>query len=169
MSVTDLGGIRIPPAAAAWVDRLMLVFLGLLVLWVVLKLAGLAMRRAYNLTPVATADSKNVKPDFLKVDHAARQQMIERGREFDRRQAGGLAKATTATSFGVVASGFVTFVSAAFLAFGRVEELDATWRSLSAKDRFVAIIQTHPVGFTLALAMVAAAGVRWVRSFRASK
>ncbi|RPJ80754.1 MAG: hypothetical protein EHM13_11525, partial [Acidobacteria bacterium] len=65
MSVSDLSGVQIPPGVAVWVDRLMLVFLGLFVLWVVLKAIGFAMRRSYNLTPVATASSRDIRPDFL--------------------------------------------------------------------------------------------------------
>jgi hypothetical protein len=169
MSVTGLVDVHVPPATAVWIDRVMWVFVALLVLWVVLKLIGYAMRRSYNLTPVGTAGSRNVKPDFLAVDHAGRKQMIERGREFDRVESSGLAKALTVTNVGVVASGLVSFVSAAFLAFGRIEELDTTWRNLSAKDRFVAIVQSHPVGFALALVMIVAAFARLAMTFRTSR
>lgn len=169
MSVTELGGVQVPPGVAVWIDRAVYLFLGLFVLWVVLKAVGFAMRRAYNLTPVATAKSKDVRPDFLKVDHAAQKEMLERGREFDRQQARGLETATSAAGFGMVASGFVTFVSAAFLAFGRVEDLDSTWRTISAKDKLTAIVQSHPMGFAIAFAMVVAAGWRYVASLRKAR
>ncbi len=168
MSVSDLG-VRIPAAVAGWVDTVMLIFLGLFVLWVVLKVIGYAMRRSYNLTPVATAGSKDIKPDFLKVDHAAQKQMIERGREFDRTASPALAKALTATNIGVLLSGCVSFVSAAFLAFGRIQDLDTTWRDLSAKDRFAAIIQSHPYGFGIALIMIVAALARLLMTLRRAK
>ncbi len=169
MSVSQLGEIRVPPSAAVWIDRLMLVFLGLFVVWVVLKLIGFAMRRSYNLTPAATAGSRDIKPDFLQVDHAAQKQMIERGREFDRGAAPSVVKAASLTNWGVVVSGLVSFVSAAFLAFGRIEELDKTWQDVSARDRFAAIIGSHPIGFTLALAMIVAALVRLTMTFRKAK
>jgi hypothetical protein len=169
MSVSDLGRIQIPAPVAAWINTVVLVFLGLLILWIVLKVIGFALRRSYNLTPVATAGSKDIKPDFLTVDHATQKQMIERGREFDRARTAGVARAASMASIGVIASGLISLVSAAFLAFGRVEELDATWHRLSTKERFVAIVQSHPVGFTIALAIVIAATARFVMTLRRPK
>jgi hypothetical protein len=169
MSVSDLGGVQIPPAVAAWINTVVLIFLGLFTLWVVLKVIGFALRRSYNLTPVATARSRDIKPDFLKVDHAAQKQLIERGREFDRTASPRLARALSVTNIGVIASGIVSFISAVFLAFGRIEELDATWHKLSAKDRFVAIVESHPVGFAIALAIIVAALARLVMTFRRAK
>jgi hypothetical protein len=169
MPVSDLARIQIPAPVAAWVNTILLVFAGLLILWIVLKVIGFALRRSYNLTPVATARSEDVRPDFLEVDHAAQKQMIERGHEFDRARTAGVARAASMASIGVIASGAISLVSAAFLAFGRVEELDATWQRLSTKDRFIAIVQSHPVGFTIALAIVLAATARFVMTLRRSK
>jgi hypothetical protein len=169
MSLTELAGIQVPPATAAWIDRVMLVFLGLFVLWIVLKAIGFAYRRSYNLTPVATAGSKDIRPDFLKVDHAAQQRLLDRGRDFGLPAAPRLEKAVWLTNKGMLASGLVTFASAVFLAFGRIEEFDATWRTMSAKDKFVAIVESHPVGFAIALAMVLAALVRLMMTLRRAK
>jgi hypothetical protein len=169
MSVTDLAGIPVPPATAAWIDASMLVFLGLFVLWAVLKAIDFAYRRSYNLTPVATAGSKDIRPDFLKIDRGAQKQVLDRGRDFDRPAAPRLEKTVWVANAGMVASGLVTFVSAAFLAVGRIEELDATWRNLSAKDRFVAIVESHPVGFAIAFAMIVAALVRLTMTLRRVK
>jgi hypothetical protein len=169
MSVSDLTVTPLPPAVAAWIDRVMLVFLGLFILWVVLKVIGFAVRRSYNLTPVATASSKDIKPDFLTVDHKAQKQMSERGREFDRATSRGVVTAATVTNWGVLASGLVTLASAAFLAIGRIEEFDATWQKLSTKDKFVAIVLSHPVGFAIALAMIVAALYRLIKTVRTAK
>ncbi len=168
MSVTNLG-VQVPPDVAWWIDRAIVVFLVLFTVWVVLKIIGFGYRRSYNLTPAATAGSKDIKPDFLKVDHAAQKQMVERGRKFDRQASPGLARATGLAGYGVIASGIVSFVSAVFLAFGRIEELDATWRKLSATDRFAAIVQSHPFGFAIALAMIVAALARVAMSIRKAK
>ncbi len=169
MSLTQLAGIQVPPATAAWIDKVMLVFLGLFVLWVVLKAIGFFYRRSYNLTPVATAGSKDIRPDFLKVDRAAQKQMLDRGRSFGLPAAPPLEKAVWLTNTGMLASGLVTFVSAAFLAVGRIEEFDTTWRNLSAKDKFVAIVESHPVGFAIALAMILAAMVRLTMTLRRAR
>ncbi len=168
MPVSDLGRIQIPAPVAAWINTVVLVFLGLLILWVVLKVIGFALRRSYNLTPVATAGSRNVRPDFLKVDHAAQKQLLERGRDFDRARPA-MARAMSVASAGVIASGIISLVSAAFLALGRIEELDATWQRLSTRERFVAIIESHPVGFAIALAIVVAASVRFLKTVRKPK
>lgn len=169
MSVTGLAGMRVPPATAAWIDMAVLVLLGLFVLWIVLKAIGFAYRRSYNLTPVATAGSRNVRPDFLSVDREKQKQMVERGSEFGRPPAPPLQRAARLTSVAMIASGVVTFVSATFLAFGRIEDLDATWRNLSAKDRFAAIVGSHPFGFAIALAMTGAALVRLTLALRRAK
>jgi hypothetical protein len=169
MSLTDLAGVQLPPSTAAWIDRLLLVCIGLSILWIVLEVIGFAYRRSYNLTPVATTGSKDIKPDFLKVDRAAQERLLERGRDFGRPAEPVARKAARLGSLGMIASGLVTLVSAAFLAFGRVEEFDATWRNLSAKDRFVAIVQSHPVGFTIALAMTVAAIIRFSMSLRRAR
>ncbi|MGE5359743.1 MAG: hypothetical protein ACM3NQ_12065 [Bacteroidales bacterium] len=165
MSVTDLG-VKVPPAAAAWIDWVMLIFLGLFILWAVLKAIGFALRRSYNLTPVATASTKDIRLDFLTLDRAAQKQMVERGREFDRATTPGVVRAARVTNWGVVVSGIVTLVSAAFLALGRIEEFDTTWQKLSAQDKFVAIVQSHPVGFAIAAAMIAAALYRLMKTVR---
>jgi hypothetical protein len=70
---------------------------------------------------------------------------------------------------GMIASGLVTFASAVFLAVGRIEEFDKTWQNLSAKDKFVAIVQSHPVGFAIALAMIVAALFRLTMTLRRAK
>lgn len=169
MPVTDLGAVSVPPAAAAWIDRLLLVCLGLFAAWLVLKIAGYMMRRAYNLTPVATAGAKGVTPDFLRIDAAAQAQTIARGRAFDRGDLEGFGRAAHLTRMGMVASGFLSFAVAAFLAFGRVEEFDRTWRNLSGRDRFLAIVETHPVGFAIALTLIVAAMAKLLISFRTAR
>lgn len=170
MPATAPGSLTIPPGVAAWMDTVMYVFVGLVVLWIVLKAIGFALRRSYNLTPVATAPGKGVTPDFLTVDHDARKQMIDRGRAFDEQaKSSGLGKAMTAANVGVVLSGLLSFLSAAFLAFGRIKELDETWKDLSVGDRFVAIVQSHPIGFTIAFAMTIAALTRLVMTVRTAK
>jgi hypothetical protein len=165
MPVSELGRVQVPAPLAAWIDAIVLLFLGLLVLWIVLKAVGFALRRSYNLTPVATAGSRDIRPDFLKVDRAAQKQLLERGREFDRTRPA-VAKAASVAGIGVMASGVVSLVSAAFLAFGRIQELDATWHTLSSRDRFVAIVESHPVGFAIAFAIVVAASARFLMTLR---
>jgi hypothetical protein len=169
MPTVNLAQIQLPPAVAGWIDRFLYLFLGLVLRWVVLKVIGFSMRRAYNLTPAGTAKSKNLKPDFLKVDHRERERLIDRGRQFDEAQEVPVKKALNAAGFGVIASGLVSFVSAAFFALGRIEDYDEIWRNLSARERFVAIVQSHPFGFAVALLIIIGGLIRLVPVLRRAK
>jgi hypothetical protein len=162
----NLSEIQLPPAIAAWTDRLLYIFLGLILLWIVLKIIGYFMRRAYNLTAAATARSKNLKPDFLKVDRAQRQELIDRGKQFDLAYEPSVEKVATATRFGVVLTALISFGSAAFFAFGRVEEIDQTWHKLTAAHRFSLILQSHPVGFVIAILIVIGGLIQLVMTLR---
>jgi hypothetical protein len=167
MLLQDLSQVQVPPGVAIWINRLLFLSLGLLVLWLVLEVLAFFMRRAYNLTPAESTSSKNLRPDFLKVDHKAREEMIERGKEFTAApQSGGVAAAASTASLGAIGSGLLTFVSATFFAFGRVEELDKTWKDLSGWDRLTTIVQSHPVGFAFAGLLVVGAGFRLVKTIR---
>jgi hypothetical protein len=136
------------------VDRAVYIFLGLVLIWVVLKVIAYFMRRAYNLTPVGTAKSKNVKPDFLKVDHAQRDQIIDRGRQFDKAQEPPVETAARATKWGVVISAVASFAAAVFFALSRVPDYEEMWGRFSTWNKFLAIVLSHPVGFTIAVIMI---------------
>jgi hypothetical protein len=167
-----LGGvseIQLPPAVAAWTDRIVYILLGLVFLWIVLKIIGFFMRRAYNLTAAETARSKNLKPDFLKVDHAQREDLIERGKQFDLVNAPPVEKAATAARFGIILSAFITFSSAAFFALGRIEDYDQTWRKLTAIDKFWAILKSHPVGFIVAVLIIIGGLAQLILTLRKKK
>lgn len=163
---SSLGEIQIPPAAAVWIDRIVYIFLGLVLLWIVLKVIGFFMRRAYNLTPAGTAKSKNLKPDFLKVDHAQRQELIDRGRQFDIAYEPPVEKVATAARFGVIFSALISFGTAAFFAFGRIEDYDQTWRKLTSFDKFGAILQSHPIGFIIAILIIIGGVIQLLMTLR---
>jgi hypothetical protein len=162
----SLSEIQLPPAIAAWTDRFIYIFIGLVLLWIVLKIIGYFMRRAYNLTVAATKKSKNLQPDFLKVDHAQRQDLIDRGKQFDIAHEPPVVKASTAAQFGVVFTALISFGSAVFFALGRVEDYDQTWHKLAATQKFGAILRTHPVGFIIAILIVIGGLVQLVMTLR---
>jgi hypothetical protein len=162
----SLSEIHLPQSVAAWTDRILYIFIGLVLLWIILKIIGYCMRRAYNLTAAATSKSKNVKPDFLKVDHAQRQDLIDRGRQFDTIYEPPVEKVATAARFGVVFSALISFGTAAFFAIGRVEDYDQTWRKLTAFDKFSAILRSHPVGFIIAILIIIGGVIQLVMTLR---
>jgi hypothetical protein len=165
----NLSQIQIPPLVAAWVDRVVFVLVTLILVWVVLELVGYFMRRAYNLTPVGTAKSKNVRPDFLKVDHSARDEMVRKGKQFDVAQMAGVGKAATAISIGAGISGCLSFVIAAFLALGNIQGYEETWNKFSSPEKFLAIVQNHPYGFFIAVVVVIASFLRLLPMIRGNK
>ena len=165
----DLIAIQLPPAIAGWTDRVVYIFLGLVLLWIVLKTIGFLMRRAYNLKPAETTGSKNLKPDFLKVDHAQRETLIERGKQFDIAIEPPVVKAATAARFGVILTAFISFGSAAFFALGRVEEYDQTWHKLTAVDKFTAILKSHPIGFIAAILIIIGGMIQLILTVRKKK
>jgi hypothetical protein len=137
-----------------WIGPVVYAFLGLVLIFIVLKVIGYFMRRAYNLTPAGTAKSKNVQPDFLKVDHAQRERMLDRGRQFDAAMSPPVESAASVTKWGMFLSGIISFGSAVFFALGRIEDAEHVWNQISAWDRFVLIVQTYPVGFSIAVIMI---------------
>ena len=64
--------------------RLFQITVAVAALWLALSLFVYWRRRAANLTPVtAPRMSKDAQPEFLKVDHKAREAAIERGEAFE--------------------------------------------------------------------------------------
>ncbi len=161
--------IQLPPGITAWIDLFLYIFLGLVLLWIVLKIIGYFMRRAYNLTVAATTSSKNLKPDFLKVDHAQRQELIDRGKQFDLAHELPVEKVTTAARLGVIFTAFISFASAAFFALGRVEDYDQTWHKLAAGRKFTLILRSHPIGFIIAIVIVVAGIIQLVMTLHQKK
>ncbi|WP_375398598.1 hypothetical protein [uncultured Sphingomonas sp.] len=75
---------RIPPEAWPLIDITSKITLAVVAIWIVLSLIAWWRRRAYNLTIASTARrNKKAQPDFLKVDHKARDAAIERGHEHE--------------------------------------------------------------------------------------
>jgi hypothetical protein len=165
----SLSEIELPPAVAAWTGLIFYIFIGLVLLWIVLKIIGFFYRRAYNLTPAATTGSKNLKPDFLKVDHAQREELIAKSRQFDAVYNHPIEKAATAAQFGVIFTALVSFGTTVFFALGKVEDNDVLWRKLTAGHKFGAIVQAHPVGFVITILIIIGGLVQMVLAVRKKK
>jgi hypothetical protein len=162
----NLSEIHVPPSVAAWTDRILYIFIGLVLLWIILKIIGYFMRRAYNLTAAETTKSKNLKPDFLKVDHAQRQELIDRGKQFDLANEPPVERVASAARFGAIFTALISFGSAAFFALGRVEDYDQTWHKLAATDKFAAILKSHPTGFIIVILVIIAGVIQLVMTVR---
>ena len=166
--------LQIPAAVADWMASLLWMLIVLALGWAALAALLHGKRRAYNLSPVETAGGKDIRPDFLKVDQAARQRQIDRGEAFSA-GGDGLPEAAPrstydrALSLTRVAGIFValsSFVMAVIFAFVRIEFIEATWQKYSAIERLAAILQQYPVGFGVAIVVIVNAFVRLILTLR---
>lgn len=133
----------------------------LIIAWVVLSAAGYMQRRAYHLTVAGSATSKNIKPDFLTVDHAARQEAIERGKAFDRALASPpiietIASATSYSRIVALVLAVASFIAACASALQKIEPLQAAFESWSSWDRLIDLIMRYKLGFAIALIVILA-------------
>lgn len=132
-------------------------------LWFVTGLIGYFHRRAYNLTRAESSPSKNVKPDFLSVDEAKRQAAIKRGEAFDKvleaREAAVSPAVVTAASWSRWLATSAALVSSFVFILGaltRIDDTEAMAREVGNLTRLWEIIQAHPVGAAITLAVIAA-------------
>lgn len=144
--------------------------LGLLaIIWLVSGVIGYMQRRAYNLTPAESGGSGKITPDFLTVDHAARQQTIERGKAFDAMLAPPPVAATVATAINysrilALILSVASFIAAIAGAVQKIEPIQAAFESWSSWDRLIDIIARNKLGFVIAFIVILANLVLFVRS-----
>jgi Flp pilus assembly protein TadB len=161
---------KIPPEAWPIVDLLFNLTMAAAGIWLAVTAFVIWRRHASNLTPVNAAErSRKAQPDFLKVDQKAREEAIERGDKFekalDRRDAAeeraasrlkpaksaqkvaGLAALIMSifTMLSVVTSSVFTLTGA-----GQLAGEFSTW------ERARAIIEAHPIAFTLCVLIILA-------------
>lgn len=138
--------------------------IGLGGLWLVTSVLGYMHRRAYNLTHAESGGSANIKPDFLKVDHAARKSAIERGEAYDKqlREREAPAPAPPAEAVGRLAkwgatltAGF-TLVAAIVGTLGKAEQLQKGAEKIGSFEKLGVIFREYPFGATIAVICIAA-------------
>lgn len=149
--------------------------LGLLaIVWLVSGVIGCMQRRAYNLTPAESSGSGKITPDFLTVDHAARQQAIERGKAFDAMLApppvaGPVVAATNYSRIIALILSLSSFIAAFAGAVQKIEPIQAAFQNWSSWDRLIDIIARNKIGFAIAFIVILANLVLFVRSIMHSK
>lgn len=161
----------IPPDAWPWIDLLFNVTLAVVGIWLAVTVFVMWRRSASNLTPVNSVDrNKRAQPDFLKVDEAARREAAERGEAFDKEldkrdeeEAHNLRRqARRGRSAGQRLAGLVSLFMAAFTLVSMI--VSVVWQigfmgrileQYSAGDRLLMVVQSHPIGVTVALLVIA--------------
>ena len=123
-------------------------------IWIALGIVGWMQRRAYSLSPAESSGAQGLKPDFLKVNTAARDAAMARGAAFDAGQPLAVVTpvARAAGYSGIIAllAALLSFITAAFAAMQKVGVFQKAFEHLSSWDRFVGILSRYSAGFTIA-------------------
>jgi len=148
------------PDLPDWLYTVLWVNVVVAAIWVMLTLVVYMRRKASNLTPVTAADAqKSAAPDFLNVDHKARQAQIARGEAFEKelskREAAEAAeghKAQQASLWRRLA-GFATLLISVFslvsTAIGVIGQVDRIGGALKQADQLGVILQKYPIPFAV--------------------
>lgn len=173
-----------PPAPAAaqvilpeWMTYVMWAAVGFAALWLVATVFIHLRRRATNLTSAQQAGvHKDATPDFMKVDHKARDAAMQRGEAFDR-ELTERAKAEAAAAAGKPAkrepanivktlSGIASFAFSLFTLLGAIlgtfRTMDAAGAQLSKLDQVGAVVTQNPIPALICLFVIGYTIFVWV-------
>ena len=142
----------------SFLGLLLIVATVLFVIWIVLILFSWWQRRAYSLSIAETSQSAGLKPDFLKVNKAARDAAMARGAAFDARTQGPaptpVTKAASYSGLVALVAAILSFVTASFAALQKVQVFQSAVDQLSSWDRFAAILSRYSAGFAIAALII---------------
>jgi site-specific recombinase len=150
------------PAAAVetiptWIEPLLYVTMAIVAIWVASSLFVYMRRRASNLTSAhQTGVKKDASPDFMKVDHKAREAAMQRGEAYDQtlveREAAEAAAAEPAVKQASLISRLSGIASLLFSLFSlagaistvmfQVERMTGT---IGRADQLMTIVQKYPI------------------------
>jgi hypothetical protein len=159
---------QIPPEAWPIIDLLFNLTMAAAGIWLAVTAFVIWRRHASNLTPVNAAErSSKAQPDFLKVDQKAREEAIERGDKYDkvldRRDAAEAASRLKPAKSAQKAAGLAAFVMSVFTVMSvisssifTVTHVGNLANEFSAWDRARAIIENHPIAFTVCVLIILA-------------
>ena len=173
-----------PPAPAAaqvilpeWMTYVMWAAVGFAALWLVATVFIHLRRRATNLTSAQQAGvHKDATPDFMKVDHKARDAAMQRGEAFDR-ELTERAKAEAAAAAGKpvkrepanmvkTLSGIASFAFSLFTLLGAIlgtfRTMDAAGTQLSKLDQVGAVVTQNPIPALICLFVIGYTIFLWV-------
>ncbi len=147
--------------------------LGFATLWAVTSVVGYFHRRTYNLTHADSGRSKGISPDFLNPDAAKRRAAIARGKAYEatldrREEAAGTAGPVDTASWwartAALATAVLTLLATVMGTVTKVSAIDMDIQRVSSMDSFLDIVNQHKVGATVALAIIGAHLVVFVKS-----
>lgn len=141
-------------------------------LWLVTSVIGYFQRKAYNLTHAESGSSKNIKPDFLKVDHAKREAAIERGAKFDRelnRREQPPAPVETVGRWSRILATTAVLIGLIVTVVGTLQRVESLQRDFSSWEQFMEIVRQNQLGALVAVAVIAANGYVAYTKIKAGK
>ncbi|MEM7492433.1 MAG: hypothetical protein AAF296_03570 [Pseudomonadota bacterium] len=160
----------VPPEAWPLIEILFNVTLVFTALWLGWTVFVAWRRSASNLTAIRGASANPAaEPDFLSVDKKARKEAIARGEAFDkelqRRDRDEAAAARNAArkketmlgrvgrlvSFGMALFSIATMISGTMF---QVSIMGRYWEQYSASERLVSVIENHPIGVAVTVAVI---------------
>jgi hypothetical protein len=129
--------------------------------WLVSSVIAHFHRRAYNLTHAESGRSKNIKPDFLKVDQAKRQAATERGRAYDAKLTAREAEPPQTTAekvsfFSRLSAGMTAVATLVTTVLATLSRIPVTDREVGLFGRFFEIVNEHKWGALVALLVISA-------------
>lgn len=143
-----------------WLEPLLYVTMAIVAVWLVATLFIYMRRRAVNLTSASGAKvQKDVAPDFLTVDHKAREAAMKRGEAYDdkltereKAAAAGQPQASKPKSnlsllqaLSGMASLLFSIFSLVGALFGVITQVDRMGLQISKADKLMLLIQKYPI------------------------
>jgi len=173
-----------PPAPAAqqillpdWMTYVMWAAVAFAALWLVATVFIQLRRRATNLTSAQQAGvKKEAAPDFLKVDHKARDAAMQRGEAYEKElterekaeaeAAAGKAAKREPVNMLKTLSGIASFAFSLFTLLGAIlgtfRTMDAAGAQLSKLDQVGAVITQYPIPSLICLFVIGYTIFIWV-------
>jgi hypothetical protein len=160
-----------------WITYLMWGAVAFAALWLVSTIFIHMRRRATNLTSAQQAGvNKNAAPDFMKVDHKARDAAMKRGEAYDQElverekaaadAAAGVKPKKEPVGIVKMISGLAAFLFSMFTLLGAIvgtfRTLDGAGVQLSKLDQVGAIITQHPIPSIICLFVIGYTIYLWV-------
>jgi hypothetical protein len=149
--------ITLPAWLTTWLEPLLYVFYVFVALWLV----AYWRRRAYNLTPVASARAKGSVPDFLRPQPQFSTPPAEPVR--------GNNTFGLLSRVGVVLLALANLTIAGAGAIARAGQTHEVFYQLSSLERWQTIIGRYWIGFILAVLVIAVELVRCISTLRAAQ
>jgi hypothetical protein len=148
-----------------WLNWLLWGTVILAAVWLLAQIFIAMRRSATNLTPVNAPDAKkSAQPDFLKVDHKAREEAIKRGEAYDKeltaREAAEAAAAGTTKQVKTVSrlASLATLLFSVFSLVGTgvsvIWQVDRMGQTLTQADKLGMMIQKYPIPFAVCLFVI---------------